>query len=296
MSKEPISVKSLVSIIIPVFNVRPYLEECLDSVINQTYRNLEILVIDDGSNDSSGDVCDKYATKDPRIIAIHQDNCGLSAARNTGLDQITGDVVAFLDSDDAYQPAMIQTALEALDDNCADIVVCGFSIHDTQARMEVKSDRINNRIKKDNEIIDREEALKRVYSGRINAAPWNKLYKKEIWDGLRFPKGHIFEGTYMVLDLFDRAKRVVLVNRALIMHRNRPESVSNTYTMKHAQDSMYVHDHYEAFVRDHSPEVFSEKQVQTAIKGRIRRAEGAFYHYAFCHPDEKKRCRQSVEC
>ena len=92
----------LVSVIIPVFNVRPYLEEALDSVIHQSYENLEIIIINDGSNDGSGEICDEYAVKDKRIRVIHQENRGLSAARNAGLDCMTGDYVAFLDPDDAY--------------------------------------------------------------------------------------------------------------------------------------------------------------------------------------------------
>ena len=115
----------LVSVIIPVYNVVHYLREAIDSVINQTYKNLEIIIIDDGSTDGSSGVCDQYLS-DPRITVIHQENRGLSGARNTGLSAITGEYVAFLDSDDAFYPGMIQTMIMEIKKNNADLAVCGF--------------------------------------------------------------------------------------------------------------------------------------------------------------------------
>lgn len=104
----------LVSVIVPVYNVKPYLNEALDSVINQTYRNQEIILIDDGSTDGSGEICDEYATRDNRIKVIHQTNQGLSAARNAGLDIMHGSVISFLDSDDAFHPQMIEIMLHEM--------------------------------------------------------------------------------------------------------------------------------------------------------------------------------------
>ena len=115
----------LVSVIVPVYNVLPYLRESLDSVINQTYKDLEIIIVDDGSTDGSDAVCEEYA-KDSRVKVIHQKNHGLSAARNVGLDIARGDYIAFLDSDDVYLPDMIQTMVEGIQKSQADVVVCGF--------------------------------------------------------------------------------------------------------------------------------------------------------------------------
>ena len=113
----------MVSVIIPVYNVLPYIKESIESVINQTYKDLEIIIVDDGSDDGSELVCDIYK-KDPRVKVVHQKNQGLSGARNTGLDISTGDYIAFLDSDDAFYPEMIQTMLEGIEKSKADIVVC----------------------------------------------------------------------------------------------------------------------------------------------------------------------------
>ena len=120
----------LVSVIIPVYNVAPFLNEALDSVIHQTYTNLEILIIDDGSTDESGEICDKYK-RDQRVQVIHQENRGLSAARNIGLDMMTGDIVAFLDSDDKYNKDYISRLLISMEQHGSDITICKFSNHKT---------------------------------------------------------------------------------------------------------------------------------------------------------------------
>ena len=128
----------LVSVIVPVYNVLPYLREALDSVINQTYKNLEILIVDDGSTDGSGEVCDEYLS-DPRVIVIHQENKGLSGARNTGLDRMTGEYVAFIDSDDAFKPEMIERMLETITRNKAEMSICGYYACETNSHMTEKT-------------------------------------------------------------------------------------------------------------------------------------------------------------
>lgn len=129
------AVEPLISIIVPVYNVLPYLWEALDSAVHQTWKNLEILIIDDGSTDGSGEVCDEYLS-DPRVKVIHQENKGLSGARNTGLDLMTGEYVAFLDPDDAYYPEMIERLFRALAASCADLAVCGYDVFVTEGSLK----------------------------------------------------------------------------------------------------------------------------------------------------------------
>ena len=124
----------LVSVIIPVYNVLPYIREALDSVLHQTWQRLEIFIVDDGSDDGSEAVCDEYR-RDDRVIVIHQENRGLSGARNTGLDRMTGEYVAFLDSDDAFHPEMIQRMLEAVRRTGAELAVCGYEIRRSEGRL-----------------------------------------------------------------------------------------------------------------------------------------------------------------
>ena len=115
---------SLISVIIPVYKVERYLPRCIDSILSQTYKNIELLLIDDGSPDSSGDICDEYAEKDPRVRMFHKENGGVSSARNLGLDEAKGDYIGFVDSDDYIAPGMYEKLVELIEDNNADIAVC----------------------------------------------------------------------------------------------------------------------------------------------------------------------------
>ena len=197
----------LVSVIVPVYNVLPYLRESLDSVINQTYKDLEIIIVDDGSTDGSDAVCEEYA-KDSRVKVIHQKNHGLSAARNVGLDIARGDYIAFLDSDDVYLPDMIQTMVEGIKKSGADIEICGFN--KVYSKRNITKKRIRNKrglIIKKEEILSREDALKHVID-KLRPCVWNKLYKKEVWDELRFPIGRVFEDTWIIPPMFENIKMI----------------------------------------------------------------------------------------
>ena len=118
--------KDVVSVIIPIYKAEPYLKKCLDSIAAQTYKNLEIILIDDGSPDNCGRICDEYAANDPRVKVIHKQNGGMSDARNTGLDNATGEYLTFIDSDDYVSENFVDTLLNALRDNDADMSVCSF--------------------------------------------------------------------------------------------------------------------------------------------------------------------------
>ena len=255
---------SLVSVIVPVFNVAPYLKEALESIINQTYRKLEIIVINDGSTDGSREICDKYAEQDSRIHVIHQENRGLSVARNTGLDQSTGEVIAFLDPDDAFCPNMIEKLLEAMIEYQADIIVCSFSLHEVSGKMNKEATE-----KPEYWLCDQKEALRSIYHGKIDTAAWNRLYKKSIWDEIRFPEGRVYEGTYTVFDIFSRADRVVITNEKLVMHRIRSGSICRTVSLKNIGDAVYSRNHYISFIEQHVPDIFSQSELQSAIQNKV---------------------------
>ncbi len=264
--KSQIIRDSLVSVIIPVYNVRPYLDEAIESVLHQTYTNLEIILVDDGSADGSGEICDQYAKRDPRIIIVHQNNRGLSAARNTGLDRATGDIVSFLDPDDAFCPDMIQILLKKMKEEKADIVSCGFSLHHNQDRMtpEKEHEPVSAAV------YGKTEAFRLILNKKINTAVWNKLYARAIWEELRFPEGRVYEGTYLSMDIFERAEKIVLVDNKLIMHRIRPGSICHTLSMKNIQDSLYAIDHRNAFMKAHVPEVFSASELHQQVESKVK--------------------------
>lgn len=170
----------LISIIIPVYNVEQYLSKCLESIIKQTYNNIEIILIDDGSSDNSKKICDEYLQKDSRIVVIHKDNEGVSIARNTGLDIAKGEYISFIDADDYIDQDMYEFLLNNLIENNADISSCGYN--------KVFEDRIEKGIGSDsNLLLDNVDAVKETIKKRnLFPSVWAKLYKKDCIGDIRF--------------------------------------------------------------------------------------------------------------
>ena len=252
----------LVSVIIPVYNVASYLREALDSVIHQTYSNLEILIIDDGSTDGSGEICEEYRSDD-RVQVIHQENRGLSAARNRGLDLAAGEYIAFLDSDDAWRLDFIEKMLETIDK--ADIAVCRFEIH--QLRLDSTWKKIEPLAEKG--FYEREEALRALADGTINVSVWNKLYRSELWKGIRFPEGRNFEDLDTVFQVFSLCRNICFLDQPLYLHRRRPGSITNTATKKNLEDWRLAYGHLEDFVKSNIPEVFSGEHLKKVRQTRL---------------------------
>lgn len=251
----------MVSVIIPVYNVAPYLRESLDSVINQTYEKLEIIIIDDGSTDGSREICEEYASRDERIRLIHQENKGLSAARNAGLNIMSGDVVAFLDSDDAYHPDFIRNMMETMYREKTDIVVCGYSRQKTEGLLKYEG------IGKTGPSIhtgrySQVEVLRALADGKLNHGVWNKLYKKELWENIRFPEGFVYEEvrtTYRILELVNT---ITVIDQPLYRYRDRQGSITNTRTCKNIRDRLIARDEFESFITHNVPKIFSKKQLE----------------------------------
>ena len=174
-----------ISVIVPVYNVKLYLHKCVDSILNQTYQNIEVLLIDDGSTDGSSDICDSYTEKDSRIKVVHKKNGGLSSARNTGLDMATGEYILFVDSDDYIDIEMIRRLYDALVKTGADMSVCNIRM--------VGVDGLTTFPYPENVVRDEEmdEALywRKVYEPNAicYVVAWNKLYQKHIWEKNRYP-------------------------------------------------------------------------------------------------------------
>lgn len=245
----------LVSVIVPVYNVAPYAREALDSVVGQTYRNLDVVVVDDGSTDGSGDICDEYL-RDPRVRVIHQQNRGLSAARNAGLDHVHGDVIAFLDSDDSFHPHMLATMVDELARSGADVVVCDFDWDLKGSRLERGS-------------FDSAGALREMAAGRMELAVWNKVYRRELWDGIRFPEGHNCEGTRTTYRLLERAARVEVLPDRLMFHRTRPDSIVQEMSKEFSVDFFLASEEYEGYVASLVPSVLSEEELSRFLGRRL---------------------------
>lgn len=254
----------LVSVIVPVCNTLPYLREALDSVVRQTYRNLEILIVDDGSTDGSGEVCDEYR-KDPRVQVIHQSNMGPSAARNVGLDRMTGDVVAFLDSDDAFYPDMVQTMLAVMERSAADIVIGGYAQFHAAGRMEAS--RPSKLVGYREERMTSRDALAALVEARISHYAWNKLYSREVWNGMRFPEERrAYEDIFTLYKVFLKAGSIMTMPGRQVMRRIRPGSLSHINSVKFTRDRMEAYEELELFVKDNIPRLFNERQFLSLLK------------------------------
>ena len=220
MSQE----KALISIIIPVYKVEKYLEKCIQSLINQTYENLQIILVDDGSPDNCGKICDEYAQKDHRIEVIHKSNGGLSDARNKGLEIAKGEYIGFIDSDDYIESDMYEVLYNLLKQYNADVSICNFYTV-SQGKIAIKN--AENGIKEYNRI----EILKEVLlDNNIQSYAWNKLYKKELFDEIKYPVGKKYEDIGTTFYLLEKCNKVVVTGKPEYYYINRQDSIVNNVT------------------------------------------------------------------
>ena len=269
----------LVSVIIPVYNVRPYLKEALDSVLSQTYENLEILVIDDGSMDGSGEICDRYAEKDGRIRVIHEENRIVGAARNVGLDRMTGEMVAFLDPDDAYHPSFIEAMVSALIQEKVDVAICQIAIHKTVGRLSFKeADRIMIPSVPPGRY-DRAGTLNALADGLIFTGACDKLYRSELWKDVRFVEGHVHEDNLPTYKVLSACEAVYAMNRPLYLYRKRPGSITSTVSATNMADLILASLQVMEFVRDNTPAIFTPEQFEHVRQKRLNSMISAYIRY-----------------
>ena len=194
--------KELISIIVPVYNVEKYLNRCIDSLISQTYQNIEIILVDDGSTDSSSEIVDGYLKKDNRIKVFHKDNGGLSDARNKGIEISKGKYLSFVDSDDYVTNTYIETLYNTIIEYEADISICSYKVN-------YETGQILKKGKNKKGVYSTEKALKNMlYHRDFDVSAWAKLYKKELFNGIIFPKGRLFEDAATTYKLMMKSKRI----------------------------------------------------------------------------------------
>lgn len=210
----------LISVIIPVYKVEDFLNRCVDSILDQTYENLEIILVDDGSPDRCGVICDEYAKKDDRIKVIHKENGGLSDARNVGIEAATGDYITFLDSDDWVHMNYLKVLHSLLKSKNADISVCNF--------VKIYSENIppntGNAIIYEYSNIDALNQLSGEFYVQMVVA-WGKLYKTDLFNDIRFPVGKIHEDEFTTYKLLYKAYKVVFTTEPLLYYWQRQDSI-----------------------------------------------------------------------
>lgn len=246
----------LVSIIVPVYNVEKYLKRCIDSILSQTYHNLEIILVDDGSTDYSGAICDRYAEQDYRIRVIHKKNGGLSDARNSGLDIAKGDYIAFIDSDDWISDDYVNVLVKALEYGKTQISACSYrKVSGLTKYNEVTGISSSGEL----EIWTILEAYQHLFlNKKIDCSAWAKLYKHTLFRDIRFPVGKLYEDQFTTYKLFHSSQGVTYIDQEMYFYFNRPESIQNERFTIRKMDELEANLECFAFIEEKYPSLHEE--------------------------------------
>lgn len=209
-----------ISVIIPVYNVEKYLYQCLKSISMQSFRNFEVILIDDGSTDGSPRICDEYVQRDDRFKVLHTANAGVAAARNRGLELCVGQYICFIDSDDYVENTYLQFLYERIHNSEYDFVSCCANFVDEDGQFIKRND-----YEKEIEVIKDNILDCYMISNLIEDAPWNKIYKREVFDKVRFVEGIIYEDSEIIIRILKHCKMILFTRKYLYNYRIRKESI-----------------------------------------------------------------------
>lgn len=212
----------MISIIIPIYNAEKYLRRAVDSIRNQTFSEWELILVDDGSSDGSGEICDEYAGLDSRIQVLHRKNQGVSASRNAGLDIASGEYIYFLDSDDYLPEQALHTLYSHMTEGNADLVVAGHSRVEADGYIHCDSGNWPD-------LKTTEEIQRAILQNRLPNFVWGKLYRKKLWEEIRMPEGQVMEDLYVCPSVFMKAKRIILDKTPLYFYSH--ENIQSIMTV-----------------------------------------------------------------
>lgn len=256
----------LVTVIVPIFNVEHYLRHCVTSILTQTHKNLEVLLVDDGSTDGSSALCDAFALEDNRIRVVHQSNGGQSSARNVGLAMMNGEFVTFVDSDDWLHPEMIETLLTYLMDWQADVSCAAFARTADGVGSPIAS-------RTGALVLDAEQALEALVGSRhiqLTVA-WAKLYRSELWAELRFPVGRRIDDEFTTYRTLYASRRVVVADQPLYYYRQHDESIMGSqFSVQRGLDSIDAFKGRADFLAEEGLEELSALAYQEAFKKYVQ--------------------------
>ena len=260
-----------ISVIVPIYKVEKYLMRCIKSIQNQTYTNLEIILVDDGSPDRCGEICEEFARQDKRICVIHKENGGLSDARNAGLEVAKGEYIAFVDSDDYIAPDFLQTLYGHLVETDSDVALCSYQVVTGQDLL------VNQEETTPVYVYNRKELLLNLYDANHEDATffivaWNKLYKRSLWQQVRFPKGKIHEDEATTYQIFDLCKKGVYVKAPLYGYFTSESSITrDAFSIKRLQWMDALNDRIDYFEK-----LKEEQLIACSLRAR---ADGAIHYY-----------------
>ena len=258
--------ETAISVIVPVYRVEKYLPACIDSILNQTFTDFELILVDDGSTDRCPEICDETAKRDARVRAIHQVNQGLSAARNAGIEAAHGAWLSFVDSDDFLAPDFLKTLHDAAVRAGADCALCGVQLTDEAGQKIGQPLSVADGVRTGRSIL---ETLCRASEIPYLVA-WNKLYRRDVFQTLRYPVGMQNEDTYLAAELFDTVQTVICVSKPMYFYRQRADSIMHTAVTTRNLDRMWAFEHCFAYFEARGLEALmpdAEKKMFAKLTG-----------------------------
>ena len=250
----------LISVIVPVYNVRPYLKRCIDSIIAQTYSNLEILLVDDGSTDGSGELCDAYARQDARVQVIHKKNAGQAAARNDAIDIARGSYLGFVDSDDFIDCRMFEILYQDLTEHDAQISTVTFQEFTEEKEVTVSRNLMSIECQAGEKILQ-----KLLLEEKIGDFSWNKLYRRELFKEIRYPVGRMMEDQGIMYKLVDQCTKVTYRPIRLYFYYQRPDSTLHRRTLKFYEDKWDMGCQRYQYIREKYPDMLENDAAMMKI-------------------------------
>ena len=252
MNGEDVMKDKLVTIVIPVYNVEKYLDHCIESVANQTYDHLQIVLVDDGSTDLSPQICDEWRQKDQRIDVIHRKNGGLSAARNSGIDIAKGELISFIDSDDFVDNDYVEYLYKLLEASSADISVCQRRSISESGKL-IDENRVADRVIKGNS----DCMLSFLRDNDIDTVAWAKLYHTSMFENVRYPEGKYHEDVFTTYKLIAQSYCISVGGLAKYNYLIRKNSISNQQFSPRHLDSIEGKQNQQKFIEEHYPQLIS---------------------------------------
>ena len=238
-----------ISIIVPVYRVEKYINKCVDSILNQTFQDFELILVDDGSPDNCGAICDEYAKKDKRVLSVHKKNGGLSDARNSGIEVASGKYIGFIDSDDYISNDMYETLYNNIVKYNADVSVCG--LYDCYGEKVVPQD-----IEKGVFEFNASQAVEYMLSGKgIGLFAVNKLYKRKIFEDVRYPVGKTYEDAFVIVDILIKTKKVIIDTTPKYYYMHRESSITLSNFSKKYYDILEAQMHNMKLIKENFPDL-----------------------------------------
>lgn len=288
LRERGVSMQPLISVVVPVYGVEKYLKKCVESILHQTYQNLEILLVDDGSPDYCPLICDRYAKEDPRVRVIHKANGGLSSARNAGIEASSGEYIGFIDGDDSVEPDMLEQLERACSESGAEIAVCDYFLERSDGSQIFPVDRVPDEILTGDQALD--QFLRNGFVYLVIA--WNKLYARKLFfnNDIRYPVGRFFEDNCTTNRLLYKSERVALIGRPLYHYLQRDGSImAQPVDAKKIRDRIAVADSYLQFAKETGAHFH---QAQSAALLMLLYQYGEFYSLRSLVPELRKKILQ----